>query len=133
MPFVFIEKHTFLFSSLVSLSFSTHTKKRSFFPGGILSKQSSCFCKQWNQQSVHLPPGLVQENLQFCMHYFSKTNNKNYSRKNYGAVVSCEVQGHMQKFNSFRANKKRPKKSLTTFMHAHHQLYCSCPIKIRNE
>ena len=50
--------------------------KTQFFPSGILSKQSFCFSKQQNQQSAHLPPGLVQENLHFCTCYFSKTKNK---------------------------------------------------------
>ena len=44
-------------------------QKRSFFPGGVLSKESFCFSKQQNQRSAYLPPGLVQEN-------FLKTKNK---------------------------------------------------------
>ena len=45
-----------------------------------------------------------------------------FLEKNYGAMFSREVQGHMQKFNSFKGKKKkRPKKSLTLFMHAHLQ------------
>ena len=44
-------------------------QKRSFFPGGVLSKESFFFSKQQNQRSAHLPPVLVEEN-------FSKTKNK---------------------------------------------------------
>ena len=44
-------------------------QKRSFFPGSVLSKETFCFSKQYNQRSAHLPPVLVEEN-------FSKTKNK---------------------------------------------------------
>ena len=65
---------------------------------------------------MHLLPELVQENLHFCMHYFSKTKNK-AAEKISGQYFSI-VQGHMQKFSSVRGRKKkRPKKSLTLVMH----------------
>ena len=51
-------------------------QKRSFFPGGVLSKESFCFSKQQNQRSAHFPPVLVEEN-------FSKTKNKT-AEKNTG-------------------------------------------------
>ena len=58
------------------------------------------------------------------LHALFLENEKQNSRKNYGAMFSCEVQGHMQTFNSFTGNtKKRPKKSLTMFMHGHLQLF----------
>ena len=60
-------------------------------------------------------------------------NEKQNSRKNYGAMFSCQVQGHMQKLSSFRGKKKkkkkkkRPKKSLTWFFQAPLQLYLLNP------
>ena len=41
------------------------------------------------------------------LHALFLENEKQNSRKTYGAMFSREVQGHMQKFNSFRGNKKK--------------------------
>ena len=50
-------------------------------------------------------------------------NEKQNSRKKYGAMFSRWVQGHMQKLSSFGRGKKIwPKKSLTSFLHAALQL-----------
>ena len=84
-----------------------------------------CFSKQWYQWSAHLPPG-AGSGKPALLHALFLKNEKQNSRKNYEATFSREVQGHMQKFNSFRGKKKRrPKKSLTLFMHAHLQFWTS--------
>ena len=46
-------------------------------------------------------------------------NEKQNGRKNYGAMFTFQIQGHMQKLSSFRGKtKNRPKKSLMWFFHA---------------
>ena len=68
-------------------------------------------------------------------------NEKQNSRKNYGATFSCSVQGHMQELSSFRGKtKNRPKKSLTWFLHAAlqletvvHLVYLICTSVIRSD
>ena len=67
------------------------------------------------------------------LHVLFLENKKQNSRKNYGAMFSREVQGHMKKFNSFRGNKKRPQKSRTMFLHAHLQLFCNSHSKRRRK
>ena len=72
-----------------------------FFPGSILSKQSFCFSKQYDQRSTHLLPGLVQENLHFCIRYYLKTTTTKKDKtvkKKYGqrfhvkSKVTCKIQ-----------------------------------------
>ena len=45
-------------------------------------------------------------------------NEKQNSRKNYGAIFSLEVQGHMQKFSSFKGRKRTTKMQLMLLMQA---------------
>ena len=56
------------------------------------------------------------------LHALFLENKKQNRRKNYRAVFSCEVQGHMQNSTHLEATKRGPKKSFTMFMHAHRQM-----------
>ena len=52
-------------------------QKCSFFPGGLLSKQSfNLFFQTIELAKQAFATRLVQENLHFCMHYFSKMKTK---------------------------------------------------------
>ena len=85
-------------------------QKSNVFIGGILSKQSFCFSKQQNQQSAHLPPGLVQENLHFCIRYFLKTKNKT-TEKIMGQCFSVKSKVKCKNSAHLEVKKKTPKKT----------------------
>ena len=103
---IFVHWFLFHFPHYMTLYNVGYTKNNNnnnnaFFPGSILSKQSFCFSKQYNQRSMHLLPGLVQENLHFCMRYFLKTTTTKKGKtvkKNYGqcfhvkSKVTCKIE-----------------------------------------
>ena len=104
MAFHFIEKHTPYLSLLVSLSLSrNNVGKTQFF-------------SWWRPFQRKL---LFFQTIESAKHAFAASagsrkfleNEKQNSRKNYGAMFSREVQGHMQKLSSFGRGKKIRSKS----------------------
>ena len=74
-------------------------QKRSFFPGGVLSKESFLFFQTIESAKRTFAARAGSRK-------FLENENQN-SRKNYGAMFSFQVQGHMQKLSSFKGKTNK--------------------------
>ena len=76
----------------------------------------------FGKQKLSLERTLPGKKLRFCIHYLWKMKEKP-ANLNRGGMFFYEVEGHMPKLSSFGRGKTiRPKKSLTSFLHAALQL-----------
>ena len=82
-----------------------HTKNAVFFLSGSFLKKLSFF--QTMESAKRTFAARAGSGKPALLPALFLKNEKQNSRKNYGAMISREVQGHMQKFNSFRGNKKK--------------------------
>ena len=72
----------------------------------------------WKNKSFPWKGHRQEKNLRFCICYLWKMKEKP-ANLNRGVCFFYEVEGHMPKLSSFGQGKNiRPKKSLTSFLHA---------------
>ena len=89
-------------SLLVSLSFSTNNVCKNTFFFLVASFPNKAFVFPTIESAKHAFAARAGSGKPALLHVLFLENEKQNSRKKYGAMFSREVQGHMRKFNSFR-------------------------------
>ena len=115
------------------LGLNRKTLSRNFFCCFVFRFREIFFNQHW-RQNARLADSIVWKNKSFLwkghrqektafLHTLFVENERETSKLKWGAMFFYKVEGHMPKLSSFGRGKKfRPKKSLTSLLHAALQL-----------